>query len=285
MPIFFVYPKPALAITEFCPARLTQMRDTAATAATPANPKDVETASAGAGYNYTLDAQTPRTIVAAAMIADTDDGWYAWRVENVPLEKTTAELKGPYMRGEVTFARSAPLDVTFPESVVVHHAWVTHASTSAETLIGWDAVGDFACEVPDFPDGGPGPRVITRRQAAAVIVAAPKITPPPGIAVPVPQPFPIDCEVPFRRALVVRPVQPEFPFSMRDGGGGFYSSVVEVAVGDDGRLIDAWTYASSGERAIDQSALRAAKASSYQAATSYCQNVRGEYLFRADFHS
>ncbi|HKE35817.1 MAG TPA: hypothetical protein VKB39_00195, partial [Candidatus Baltobacteraceae bacterium] len=54
--------------------------------------KDSLTENRMSKLTYTLDAQTPRTIVHATMIADTDDGWYGWRVENVDLSKTSVTV-------------------------------------------------------------------------------------------------------------------------------------------------------------------------------------------------
>jgi hypothetical protein len=275
---------PARAITEFCPARVTQMRDPSTTPPQKAFPtKDVENATARSTFAYTLDAQTPRTIVRATMIADTDDGWYGWSVENVPLAKTSVTEKDGRVALTFNFARSAPIVVTFPKAVVVHHAWVTQGRTAGENLVGWDSLGDFSCEVPDFPDGGPGFKAVARRQASTAQTPQPARNVPPGVATAVGQPFPMDCEVPFKRALVTRAKSPDYPVSAADFGSGYYVSLVEVAVGDDDRLIDAWVYAGSGNRAIDLSALTAARVSTYGSAVSYCQHVRGYYVFRADF--
>lgn len=191
----------------------------------------------GACYAPAPAAETPRTIVHATMIADTDDGWYGWYVENVALPKTTVTIKKWPLFGTATFARSAPLTVTFPKGVLVHHAWVTQARAGAETTIGWNALGDFACEVPDFPDGGPGFTPVVRRQAATTPATAPAAGGPPGAAVVVSQPFPIG----------------------------------------------AWTCGSAGNFAFDLAAMRTARASQYSSAISYCQPVRGYYIFRADF--
>ena len=73
-----------------------------------------------------------------------------------------------------------------------------------------------------------------------------------------------------------------YPGSSSPEEGGF-TSLIEVAVGDNDSLIDAWIYASSGWAAADLSALRAARASKYATAVSYCRRVRGYYLFRVDF--
>lgn len=282
--LFVVCYAPARAVTEFCPARVAQMRDPSVAPAQEGFPtKDVVTATARSSFVYTLDAETPRTITHAAIIADTDDGWYGWRVESVALLRTLVTERERNVALNVTFARSAPVVVTFPKPLVVHHAWVTQARTDGENLIGWDSYGDFSCEVPDFADGGPGFTPVSRRQASVAPIPAPASSVEPGVAVPVGQPFPMDCDVPFKRPRVTGAAVPDYPEAVADEGGGYFVSLVEVAVGDNDRLIDAWQYASSGNLSIDRAALRAARLSTYGSPISYCQHVRGYYLFRADF--
>src|SRR5690348_2569499 len=60
---------PARAFAEFCPA--------AVIARTPGS-------APSTSFAYQLEARTPRS-VDATMIADTDRGWFGWRVLNVPL--------------------------------------------------------------------------------------------------------------------------------------------------------------------------------------------------------
>jgi TonB family protein len=147
----------------------------------------------------------------------------------------------------------------------------------------------FACEVPTYSSRGAADAELTRRQAALVATPAtpqpapivPNVT--PGVAKPAPQPFDsIECDVPFMQARVVRPVQPDYPReAMSDGQPRAVE--VEVAIDERGQLIDAWVFARSGDVLVDLSAVRAARRSSYSPATSYCQKVKGYYLFRADF--
>lgn len=274
--------RPAQAVTEFCPAHITEMRAPAATSDVIGGSGDVVTDAPSSNYTYTLEAETPRTLVHATMIADTDDGWYGWRAENVPLLKASGQVHVGQSAIAITYASSAALTVVFPKPLVVHHAWVTVARTDGESVMGWDERGDFACEVPDFPDGGAGFAPITRRQAAATPAPAPAASVPPGTAIVVSQPFPIDCDRPFKRATVTRAVPPQYPPG--GYGGGVYSTRIEVAVGDNDQLVDAWIYAGGGGSSpFDLAALRAARASSFSSPISYCQRVRGYYLFRADF--
>ncbi|MBV9263926.1 MAG: TonB family protein [Candidatus Eremiobacteraeota bacterium] len=79
-------------------------------------------------------------------------------------------------------------------------------------------------------------------------------------------------------------MRPEFPEAARDRGlDGVYISLIAVAVGPSGKLVDAWVWATSGYRVLDDAALRAARQSTYTGAISYCRPVAATYLFRTDF--
>ena len=84
-------------------------------------------------------------------------------------------------------------------------------------------------------------------------------------------------------ASVTNPVQPDYPESARDLGLGAVTVNVKVTVGPSGNLIGASVYKSSGNMAIDQAALRAARESNYSPKLVDCQPTQGDYLFRADF--
>jgi TonB family protein len=61
------------------------------------------------------------------------------------------------------------------------------------------------------------------------------------------------------------------------------SVFVEVTIDAQGRLVDTKIYRSSGNAAIDQAALRAARQSSYAPKIVDCVPVEGTYIFHADF--
>jgi hypothetical protein len=237
----------AHANAEFCPAAIQY---------SPTAPAGED--GRAAGLVFDLWGKAARTIVSATIIADTDGGWYTWDVENLPLTMVKA------------WAQSASLAVDFPKPVFVRHAWVIKAKTSGDNLFGWDALGEVACGVPGFLS--PAYRPAKPRTAAGLQhVAATAIAPL----------YSTDCPHPFAAARVVHPVQPIMPqFVIR---GIYITTEVEVVIGDHDNLLDASMYKSSKNPAIDESALAAARASSYQSATSYCQKVQADYLFRADF--
>jgi hypothetical protein len=233
---------------EWCPARVWYR---------PAIPATTDGRSTGLVYG--LSANSPRTIVTAKIIADTDGGWYTWDVSEIPLTlRTTGD-------GEST-RRVA----VFDKAVVVRHAWVLEARTSGDKTNGWDAEGDVACGIPAF---GIAAYASGHPQSAEGF--------PHSAASAIAPPYTGDCPHPFTQATVSHPVQPLFPrYAPR---GLSYTSQIEVSVGSNDNLLDAWVYKSSGNRAVDESAYQAAIASSYKSAVSYCQKAYGDYLFRADF--
>lgn len=237
----------AEARTEMCPAVIGWA---------PGIPASIDGRSSSLAFE--LSAYAPRTIVAAAVVADTDGGWYTWDVENVALSQ------------QKDWARSDWLAVYFPKPVFVRHAWVVKARTSGDALYGWDSLGEVACSLPSFRSASYGV------QKSRVIEGVKHVT-----ATPIAPLYSTNCAHPFVQATVTHPVQPRYPqFVIKSAE---YTAEVEVIVGDHDNLIAVWVYKSSTNPAIDESALAAARASSYQSAVSYCQTAMGSYLFRADF--
>ncbi|MEO6834720.1 MAG: hypothetical protein ABI231_02275 [Candidatus Tumulicola sp.] len=253
----------ASALTELCPASLA---DFGATGAPPTAP--------ATAFGYDLTALTPRT-VDAAMVADTDRGWYGWRVSGVVMRAAQLQEGGYQGRG----ARSAPLEVDFPEPAIVHHAWVADASAPGETIFGWGAAGDAACEVPaytarDRTQATPSPNA-PKPAASAVSRAA-----------PVPAPFAFACATPFVPASVARAPKPILPKDAFTPGDNPAIAIVDVALDERGVVFDAWIAQRAGEvPGFDQSALSAARLGQYRGAVSYCQSVKSIYAVRLDFQS
>jgi len=193
------------------------------------------------------------------MVADTDGGWYSWDIANLPLT------------GTIPRVLSASQVVDFPQAVFVRHAWIIHARTAGDAF-GWQALGEVSCGVPAF-----------------AVAAAPPGRPLPDdglqhvTATPIAPLFSTECPHPFTRATVTHAVQPRFSGFAQRLIGVSYTSEIEVAVGQNEAILDAWIYKSSGIPALDASALSAARASSFASAISYCQRAEGYYLFRAAF--
>jgi protein TonB len=91
------------------------------------------------------------------------------------------------------------------------------------------------------------------------------------------------CAVPNAEARVRDAVSPDYPDSARELGLGEVSVLVRVTIGTNGGLIDAAIAQSSGNAAIDDAALRAARASTYAAKIVDCAPVQGAYIFDATF--
>ncbi len=205
----------------------------------------------------------PRTVQKASLVADTDHGWFAWEVGYLPLSSTNA--RGVY---------SPPVVVTFPQPLAIRHAWVTRVQSSGDPRFDGTTDGEVDCDPPDYP--GPLPKATPAPQKAASIPHSVLTVSAVQVAAPVAS----DCLHPFAPATVTRPVQPIWPLLLQSGT---YTAQVTVAVGDRDDLLDSWIYKPSGNAAVDQSALRAARTSSYASPVAYCRKVKGFYLFRADF--
>ena len=105
-----------------------------------------------------------------------------------------------------------------------------------------------------------------------------------GTASPVPgTPEPAKCAVPYKEATAVNSVPPDYPDSAKDLGLGEVTVLIKVTVGANNQLIDASVYQSGHNMAMDQSALRAARQTTYSAKIVNCVPVQDSYIFHADF--
>ncbi len=114
-------------------------------------------------------------------------------------------------------------------------------------------------------------------------------TPAPGPAGTVgpparpPTPPPPKCGTPFKDATLVSASQPEYPESAKEAGLGPVVVIVRIDLSASASVLSASVLQSSGNSAIDQAALRAARQSSYSAKVENCTPVQGSYSFRANF--
>ena len=218
------------------------------------------------------------------MVAETDQGWFTWSQPAVQLSRATYTTTNDQTKDRWVIAESPELTVMFPKAFTIQHAWITAARTHGDAYFGWDARGSVTCAPPDFVSQSTSlPWKVERTPQAGDPTPAP--APPPAIAVAAAQPLPApSCEHPFTAAIVSKPVQPVFPKIVKDEGmAQSAAAMVYVVINPNGKVADAWIFASSGYPLLDQSALDAAKHSSYIAPTSYCQAISGTYLFKADF--
>lgn len=273
---FGVCAAPTKAAAEFCPARVTGIHGSSG-------------AVQAITYRYGLQALTDR-VVEGTIVADTDHGWYSWKQAPAQLVLTRYASWSPTNGGlplvemSYTIAQSGEQSVTFPVALQVYRAWVATAQTHGEMALRWDQSGLVDCEPTDFP--------LKNTKDLRRVERTPNTgdpTPPPpapaAVAMATAPPFAVTtCDHPFVTAVVTHPFQPSFPESLRSSGfTQRATSEIEVAVGPDGNLVDAWVFASSGYPQLDESALIAAKRSTYKPAISYCKAVGASYLFRADF--
>jgi protein TonB len=112
---------------------------------------------------------------------------------------------------------------------------------------------------------------------------APPATPaPPPTATPEPKP---QCAVPNAEAAMKgEPAELDYPDIAREQGA-VGTTLVKVSLDVAGNVTDASVYKSAGNAALDQAAIKAAKATSYTPDIVNCVKTPGSYLFKADFNS
>jgi protein TonB len=113
---------------------------------------------------------------------------------------------------------------------------------------------------------------------------APANTPAPATAPPEPSPTPKpQCANPNEDASIRgTAVEPDYPDIARQQGA-VGTTNIKVTLDANGNVTDAEVFKSSGNAALDNAALKAAKATEYTAETVNCVKTPGSYLFRADF--
>jgi len=115
-------------------------------------------------------------------------------------------------------------------------------------------------------------------EPAATIAA----TPAPVPAEPTPTPKP-QCAIPNADAAIKgQAVEPDYPSISREQGAEG-TVRVKVTLDANGNAVDFSIYKSSGNAALDQSALNAAKATHYTPQVVECEKTAGSYSFDADF--
>ena len=170
-------------------------------------------------------------------------------------------------------------------------AFVSEAQTQGETTYGWDAKGRVTCaELKDVDVIAAGVdlpyRWGTTRADRRWLNPPPMYTSLPIVSdwvlrpVKSNAPGSLDCAKPFADASVAQVVTPQTPAFAPTSSAETY---VEVAIGADGKLDDAWTWGPSNNRMFDNAALAAAKLSTYLPARAFCRNVPATYVFRVEF--
>lgn len=101
-------------------------------------------------------------------------------------------------------------------------------------------------------------------------------------AAPTPTPKPA-CAEPYREATMTNGVSPEYPESAKEQGLGPVTVIVKITLSPAASVEGSSVLQSSGNMAIDQAALLAARQSSYAPKLTDCKPVEGTYSFRANF--
>ncbi|MGC1380769.1 MAG: amidohydrolase [Candidatus Baltobacteraceae bacterium] len=133
-----------------------------------------ESSAQSAEFASWLWAGGPRTVLVASLVADTDHGWYAWDVADVPLSSKNA--RGFY---------SPPVIVRFPQPLAIRHAWVTRVQTSGDARFDGTTDGQIDCDAPNYP--GPLPEATPTPKKAASLphfvqtVSAVQVTAPVAV--------------------------------------------------------------------------------------------------------
>ncbi len=262
----------ALAIVEYCGATVQLVPVDGATLVSPATV-----------FAMTFSADTPRTVSGHVAVHSQDGTWYDIAFSNVDLKLRSRRYQTPSALFTHKDAASAPLFVAFRSALHFTTAFVSSVTVTNEHVLGWDSQ-EHRCAGSD-----PDPSFVKHVWGSNILPLDPDpkpTMPPPGSPLLQPAvrsaPGPTDCAVPFAEARITRAVAPDFPvaYSM----GQTYVSLIEVAVNEKGSLDDAWVYGPSGVKVLDDEALRAARLSTYQPRRSFCGDVPGIYLFRAEFH-
>jgi TonB family protein len=278
---FLVLYRPASAMIEFCPARLSYAR------VGPESAKDQPSSLYGAN----LSALGPRTVTSATLAFDTSAGWFTFDAPAM----TLVEKARHYTNPTVSFIRrdyvSPRFYVRFPTDVTIAHAWVYSASAKDDGAFGWQAQGTVRCDPPAAASPEQAKRFPKNVHPFYTLADADKdgLSDEPTstslilAAAPSKALENFACTEPFREATVKTQVVPQYPDIMRGRVGMDATVSVEVALNGDGSLADAWVWGPSGFQPFDDAALLAAKASTYEGGRAYCAAVPGSYFFRVTF--
>jgi TonB family protein len=262
----------ALAVTEYCPARVS-----------PFHPLD------GTGhatlFSYDLGAESARS-VTGTLFVHTEDGWYAVRFPPTLLVQHTYDYQNPYAAFSRVTYESAPLYVRFPRPVALKGVFVGDARATGDQVLGWDSSGDVICSPPAGIEAKPDPSALPDRQRLmnprTDLDALPSADATIAVASATSSPVSSDCAEPSKNASVTEPASLEYPeFERRRGASAVVD--VEVAINASGTLDGAWIFAPSGSKWFNEAALRSARMSKYTGGTAYCRPANAIYIFQAVF--
>lgn len=253
--LFMVAHKPALAVTEFCPARLEL---------SPIGSNSTQTFGPAQTYAAELAALGPRS-VTAELAFDTNAGWFAADVPSEKVSEKDAGSDGGYGNAQSRWV-SPVFEVNFPKAVIVTSAWVTAAESKDDTF-GWGARGVIVC----LPTGLRTTPTSYRKNAAwsdmlyepadfKQLPEAPTIipaTPSPAIESP-------SCAQPFQEATVTLQATPYYPdTSTLEQFPSSGTATVTVALDAQGQPAGALVIESSGNPLFHASTLNRTRGFSF----------------------
>ncbi|MBV8531555.1 MAG: hypothetical protein JO104_09575 [Candidatus Eremiobacteraeota bacterium] len=223
--------------------------------------------------------------VSANVIVQSESNWYTFQFKDAALVPDLAHYESPTVRFDRTLYHTKPLYVQLPAGERILRWWIYDATSTGDSVFGWDDKGDVTCFPPPegdtkIPPLAHPPRRVNPRndleQLPALsdkILAASKIAAPADIT---------ECVEPFVPATVVHAFQPSWPAGVPRLSAAVVSEI-EVAINANGSLAGAWVYTPSGYPDLDLEALKAAGLSKYRGGIALCKPAPGTYLFRADF--
>lgn len=247
------------ALAEFCPATVLPQFDRVAPAT----------------YEFHLAAMSSRTVTGFVRL-QTSKGWYNAVFQNVKLQQQPQRYLHDGNAMVLNDYISDPQYVQLPADAPIIYGYVSQASATGDTLLGWDQEGTVTCA----PTG---------KQAKNAPKHSFDLSPPktaPLQAHPIDSPFAAACKKPFTPIVIthLQPVEiPALLSSMTYSALPTGESIVAVALDRDGKVLDTWLWASSGVDAYDKTTLKAARETTYEPPHAFCETIPSYYLFRVSF--
>lgn len=228
-------------------------------------------------YAFTLGGMSRRDVSGTVRI-ETASGWFEAPFERVPLRSVASQYNDDGTAFTLDDYLSPTLIVRFPDAVSVTYAYIARASTAGDTVFGWDAKGSVWCD----PTGKPA----TEKAVGTETPNAPRMDLTRAIplrAESVHPPLTSECGDPFSLVGVKRIAYVRYPALLRESGYTDLpkgSSIIVLAINDSGTVIDAWTWETSGNEALDAAAIESARNTVYSPARAFCENVPGYYFMK-----
>jgi TonB family protein len=247
----------------------------------------VPVASQPGAYSVVLSAGSQRS-VWGSIVAKTTAGWYWMPFNNLQLTSNTEQYSTDLSQFQRFEFLSPTLYVRFPGNVRVLSAYVNSGRAEGDAEYGWLEKGLVSCQSSEdrrvLVAGAPSTQTVLDIAALKAPRAMPTAI-PPGAKLLTPKrgesPGPTNCTAPFADASIARLEEAPYPINVRGRNGRV---IVAVAIDSTGKLLDAWTWGSSGVRAFDAVAVQAARNTIFTPKRAFCQNVPSVNYLNTEFH-